>query len=81
MKGELIGAGATVVASSNHTLTNASGVVVDETKHFLTLETASGRKRIPKRGNTFRFLVNGKEHTINGADIEVSPEERIKLKE
>lgn len=69
-----------MVESTNATLTNLSGVVVDETAHFLTLDTANGRKRVPKKPCTFRFLENGKEHTIKGSDIDVAPEERIKLK-
>jgi len=80
MKGELIGLPVQITESSNPSLKGLVGVVDDETKHFITIKTATGRKRVQKRAATFTFQVNGKAHTVDGADIEVSPEERIKLK-
>ena len=80
MKGELIGLTVKVTESTNATLKGVEGVVEDETKHFITIKTATGVKKIPKHTSTFAFQVNGKTHTVKGAEIEVSPEERIKLK-
>jgi ribonuclease P protein subunit POP4 len=78
--GELIGLPVSIVRADNPALNSISGVVVDETKHFLTVDTPNGRKRVPKSGAVFRFTVNGKDVDIDGRDIEVAPEERIKLK-
>ncbi|MBI4145372.1 ribonuclease P protein subunit [Candidatus Woesearchaeota archaeon] len=73
---ELIGLAASIVAATNPRLVGTTGIVVDETKHFVTIDTSRGRKRVPKRACTFRF--GGVD--IEGRDIEVAPEERIKLK-
>lgn len=80
MKGELIGLPVEVVDSTNPSLKGIAGKVIDETKHFLMIESQHGRKRVQKKACTFLFRENGKELTIKGADIEVSPEERIKIK-
>jgi RNase P/RNase MRP subunit p29 len=79
-RGELIGTQARVTRAANPSIEGLVGMVVNETKHFITLDTSKGRKRVPKRTCTFLFKAKGKETEIEGCDIEIAPEERIKLK-
>ena len=78
---ELIGLEAEVIESTNKIQTGIRGMVVDETKNTLTIETSNGLKRIQKKGATFMFTIpGGKKVSVSGNKIAVRPEERIKLK-
>lgn len=55
------------------------GRVVDETKHTLVVELASGREiRLPKIGQRFVFRVEGERFVVDGANIAFRPEDRTK---
>jgi len=71
---EWIGRHAKVVEALNKSLEGMEGVVVNETKHLLTLETPQGEKQIPKKGT--KLLIDGEEVEC----VVVAPEERIKVK-
>lgn len=75
---DLIGKTIRIVVSENKTLIGKEGVVVDETKHMLSVETSHGRKQIPK--NTVRFCVldKNKEKIIDGKKITKRMYDRIK---
>ena len=78
---ELIGLPVEVVVSTNKFQIGLIGMVIDETKNVLTIETAKGLKKIQKKGATFIFKIpNGKRVKVNGNKIAVRPEDRIKLK-
>ena len=78
---ELIGLEAEVVDSTNKFQVGIKGMIVNETKNVLTIETENGLKKIQKKGTTFIFKIsNGKKVKVNGNKIAVRPEERIKLK-
>jgi len=78
---ELIGLDVEVVGSTNKFQVGIKGMVVDETKNTITIQTKSGLKKIQKKGATFIFKIqNGKEVKVNGNKILARPEERIKLK-
>ncbi len=82
---ELIGLRASVVRSACKNLMGARGLVVDETKNTVVLETRAGaEKQIPKNSCVFRFElpeVHGKKNEtvdVDGALICYAPENRPK---
>jgi len=78
---EFIGLPVEIVESTNNFQIGLRGMVIDETKNVLTIETAKGLKKIQKKGATFIFKIpNGKRVKVNGNKIAVRPEDRIKLK-
>lgn len=77
---ELIGAQVTITKANNQELVGLKGIVIDETKHTLVVKTTAGTKRVIKAGVVFMFVIDGTEHIIDGDTINVSPEERVKLK-
>lgn len=81
VKHELIGLTAEVAGSTNKLHVGTRGLVVDETKNTLTIETEKGIKKIQKKGTTFIFKISsGKKVKVNGNKIAVRPEDRLKLK-
>ena len=78
---EIIGLHVEVANSSNIHQKGTKGMVVDETKNTLTIETDKGLKKIQKKGSEFIFKIpNGKIVKVDGKRIVARPEERIKLK-
>ena len=78
---ELIGLPVEIVGSTNKFQIGIKGMVVDETKNVLTVETENGLKKIQKKGSIFIFKIpNGKKVKVKGEKIAARPEERIKLK-
>ena len=78
---ELIGLAVEVADSTNKFQIGIKGIVVDETKNTLTIETEIGLKKIQKKGAIFIFKIpNGKKVKVNGIKIITRPEERVKLK-
>jgi len=78
---ELIGLEAEVVSAKNPSLLGHKGIVVDETKNLLVLNTKKGVKKILKEQATFRFtLPNGTRVVVEGSVIVGSPEDRLKKK-
>ncbi len=78
---ELIGLRVDIVDSLNKFHVGIKGLVVDETKNLLIIETEKGIKKVQKKGTDFIFTIpNGKKVKVNGAIITKRPEERVKLK-
>ncbi|OGI11935.1 hypothetical protein A3K64_00485 [Candidatus Micrarchaeota archaeon RBG_16_36_9] len=78
---ELIGLKAEVAKSTNRFHVGIKGMVVDETKNLLVIETEDGIKKIQKKGTEFIFTISdNKKVKVNGAVIAKRPEERLKLK-
>jgi len=77
---EFIGKKVTVTSAANETLVGMKGTIIDETKHSFVIRTSDGDKRILKRGCTFDITFDGTTVSIVGDKIELSPEERIKIK-
>jgi ribonuclease P protein subunit POP4 len=81
VKHELIGLTAEVAASTNKFNVGIKGLVVDETKNTLTIETEAGLKRVQKRGTAFIFKIpSGKRVKVDGNKIAIRPEDRMKIK-
>jgi len=79
LRHELIGMKTTIILSSDPTLVNLKGVIVDETKKMLILETPEGRKKIPKQVAHLGFtLPGGRRVNVDGKLLVGRPEERIK---
>jgi len=78
---ELIDLKVEVAKSSNRFHVGIKGLVVDETKNLLIIETEKGIKKIQKKGTSFIFTIpNGKKVKVNGTIIAKRPEERIKIR-
>jgi len=73
---EWVGKHAKVIKATNKSLEGLEGVVIDETRNHLVLETKQGIKQLPKKGTV--FTINNEE--VSGDDVLAQPEERIKLK-
>jgi len=72
---EWIGKHIRIITATNPTA-KIEGIVVDETRNTIVVETTKGLKRVQKHGSVFE--INGEE--ITGDDVLATPEERIKLK-
>lgn len=78
LKIEFIGLKIEVMNSKNHSLNGLKGVVVDETKNTLIIETDNGLKSLLKSQIHFGFKINETKYIIDGKKICFRPEERIK---
>jgi len=77
---ELIGLKVSIAESTNKDNIGINGIVVNETKHMLTIKTKKGLKKVAKKTSTFMFTINGKKVKVDGKRIEKKPENRIKIK-
>jgi ribonuclease P protein subunit POP4 len=81
IKHELIGLQAEVAKSLNASQVGIKGLVVDETKNLLSIETQDGIKRIQKKGAEFIFTIpDGKRVKVRGDLIAKRHEDRVKIK-
>ena len=76
-KHELIGLTVHVSAATDPSLVGLRGVVTDETRNTLMVETSKGEKRVPKHGASFTFDLQGGVR-VAGDDLLFRPEDRIK---
>ncbi|VVB91344.1 Ribonuclease P protein component 1 [uncultured archaeon] len=89
---ELIGLDIRVVDSSNNSLCQTEGRIVDETKNMFKVETGDREKMIPKSGSSFIFTIpssgktyDGKRYLpsnikVDGRLLLLQPENRIQTK-
>jgi len=75
MRSELIGLDVVVLSVPFSGLT---GKVVDETRNTFTVDSAGTERMVPKQGNEFRFIYQGRFIDIKGTEIQHRPEDRIK---
>lgn len=78
---ELIGLNIKVLSSKNFANLSLHGVIVDETKSTLVIETATGMKRLMKYGCVFELEFENKKFSVDGRLLAKRPEERIKIKD
>jgi ribonuclease P protein subunit POP4 len=58
-----------------------AGKVIDETKNMLIVEmNGGGRKKFIKKNNLFEITNGGKTIKIDGKELMLRPEERIKIR-
>ena len=79
LRHELIGLKARVTNSSDPTLLDTYGTIVDETRDMLLIEQAGRAKIVPKASSKFTFTIpSGEEVEVDGAKLVGQPEERVK---
>ena len=76
---ELIGMHARITESVNSELVDISGVIIDETKHMLKLDTKLGEKLIPKKICTFRISNHDDRTIISGTKLHNRSHERLEI--
>ena len=77
---ELIGLRARVVRCSDKKQEGLEGIVIDETKNTLLLQTERGVRKLVKASSAFRFYpyARSKESfVVDGREINFRPHERI----
>ena len=77
---ELIGLPVEVSRSTDSGRTGLRGLVVDETRNTLIIETGKGYKTVIKDQCVFLFSLNSRKVKIKGSVIVGRPEDRIKKK-
>ena len=78
LKQELIGSEIRIISSSNPSLVNLKGRVIDETKNMIILETEEGIKKIIKNQIKMEIKTQTKIIELEGKDLVERPEERNK---
>ena len=75
---EFIGLKVDVISEKNKSL-NLYGMVIDETKNTIKIETKGKEKVIPKKGSIFIFEIpSGEKIEVYGNILSIRPEDRIK---
>lgn len=81
MKHELIGLKVKISSCKNHQLNGLEGLIIDETKNTLCIQTNDKIRIIPKNISIFHFfLPNGKIVEVNGKILVGRPEDRLKTR-
>ncbi len=81
LRHELIGLGVKVVSARDSSARRIKGIVVDETRNMLTIDSKKGKVMVPKNIATFRFnLPNGIRVDVDGARLVAKPENRLKAR-
>jgi len=76
---EPIGMHACITESVNSELIDISGVIIDETKNMLKLDTEFGEKLIPKKICTFRISNHDDRTIISGTKLHNRSHERLEI--
>lgn len=77
---ELIGLKVKIAKSPDKGLERIRGIIIDETKNMLTIESRGKKKMVPKSENVFHiFLEEGKVVEVEGKLLVGRPEDRIKI--
>ena len=76
---EIIGMNAIVTESSDNDLVGVSGLIVDETKHMLKLNTKFGERLIPKKTCMFKISRYNNTYTISGTKLHNRSHERLEV--
>ncbi|MFH1751358.1 MAG: ribonuclease P protein subunit [archaeon] len=75
---EIIGLRVEVKKSSDENKQGIKGVIKEETKNTITVETIKGLKKIPKKEVTLKFIIGKKIIEVEGKLLECKPEARTK---
>ncbi len=76
---ELINLRVTVAGSTDPTLKGRVGIVRDETRNILIVESEGRLVSLPKEGSSFIFdLPEGQSVRVEGARLRFRPEDRVK---
>lgn len=78
LQAELIGLSVTVVSSTNPSLLNLFGTIIDETRNTLIIRTPTAKKIVPKNTSVFCIHFPSGPQNIPGYQLVSRPEDRIK---
>ncbi len=79
LAGEFIGVKAEVIDSTDVSMKDICGEIIDETKNtFLIEDQEKVTKMIPKKNNQFKLYMMNREIIVDGSKIMYRPEDRIK---
>ncbi|MBM3200532.1 ribonuclease P protein subunit [Candidatus Woesearchaeota archaeon] len=78
VRSELIGLEAEIVDAENKSLIGMKGLIVDETKNMLAIESDGMVKRVVKSQVTLKILFQGQTFQIDGKVLVRRPEDRLK---
>jgi RNase P/RNase MRP subunit p29 len=78
LKEEFIGCELKVLNATNTSQTHIHGIVMDETHHTIDVLHDGEIKKLLKNTIVFQLKKNDQWVTINGKDVEMRPEDRIK---
>lgn len=76
---EFIGLKAKVVGSTDVSRKGIAGVVVDETKNVIVIESKKVVKKLPKSECEFEFALGNEKVKVDGKQIVGRPEDRPKI--
>lgn len=80
LRHELIGLDVLVVSASNPVQIGVAGIIIDETRNMLVIQTGKGVKRIAKSTAVFRLtLPSGIRVDVVGSALVNAPERRINV--
>lgn len=78
---EFIGLTVEIIDSNHEGFIGIKGIIIDETRNTIKVDTGKYEKLVPKEGVTFLFtLPQGEKVSIDGKVIIARPEDRIKKK-
>jgi len=77
---ELIGLEAEVIESTNKDVIDIHGIIIDETKSMLILDTKKGIKKIYKDHNKWKFSSNFNDIIVQGNKIAKRSHDRLGIK-
>ena len=78
---KFIGLAVEIIDSTHEGLLGIHGIIIDETRNTIKIDTGNDEKIIPKENVTFLFtLPEGDKVSIDGKYILARPEDRIKKK-
>lgn len=77
-RSELIGLEAEVTDAKNKSLIGLKGLIVDETKSILSIETKDGIKKVIKSQVMLTIMFEGRTFQIDGKILVGRPEDRLK---
>ena len=76
-KEELIGRKIKVIDAKNRTLVGIQGIVIDDTKFTLLIDTPHGVKRVIKAQCVFELDLDGLKIKAEGRELIGTPDERL----
>ncbi len=74
---ELIGLRVEITKSQDKSRKGIKGIVIDETKNTLVINTPSGKRVVPKLASTFKFVYGKGRFIVEGREINFRPHERL----
>ncbi|MCP1662986.1 MAG: ribonuclease P protein subunit [Methanocalculus sp. MSAO_Arc1] len=81
LRHELIGLNVLVVHATNPAQEGITGLITDETRNMITIQTPVGLKHVPKKHSIFRVTLPDRVQVeLSGSTIIGRPEKRITMR-